>query len=159
MTHENAFRPRLHARAEGGSVVFETALSAILVFTIMFGLMEVSLALYSYHFIAEAAREGTRFAIVRGSSCEGFGSACPAGAGDVQTYLRNLGSPGINPNAMTVTTTWPTTGSTCTPSANPCNNPGNLVQVKVSYQFPLNIPFVPTRTLTMGSTSEMVISQ
>ena len=61
---------------------------------------------------------------------------------------------------MTVTTIWTAypTGSPCTPSST-CNNPGNLATVRASYSFPLSIPFGPTRTLTMTSTSEMVISQ
>jgi len=144
---------------EGSSVV-ETALAAILVITIFFGIMETSLMLYDYHFISEAAREGTRYAIVHGSSCATtFTTACPAASSDVQTYIKNLGFPGIVSADLTATTTWPTTGSACTPSASPCNNPGNLVMVKVQYKLPLSIPFMSTQTFTMSSTSEMVISQ
>jgi hypothetical protein len=39
------------------------------------------------------------------------------------------------------------------------NNPGNPVQVTVTYTFPLGIPFMPSRALTMSSTSQMIISQ
>jgi Flp pilus assembly protein TadG len=150
------------ARNECGSVIFETALSLIVLLTIAFGVMEMSLALYTYHFISEAAREGTRYAIVRGSSCStysGFTSACPALASDVQIYVRGLGFPGINPSLMTVTTAWSAypAGSACTPSST-CNNPGNQVQVTVQYNFPLAIPFVSPSTLTMASSSTMVIS-
>jgi hypothetical protein len=58
-----------------------------------------------------------------------------------------------------VTAVWPTTGAACTPSATPCNNPGNLVQVTVAYKFLLSIPAVKASTINMSSTSEMVISQ
>ena len=143
---------------EGSSIV-ETALSAMILFSLVFGIMEISMALYAYHFTAEAAREGTRYAIVRGSSCSGSSSGCPAKASDVQSYVGGLAFPGINPAAITVMTTWPTMGPSCTPSSNPCNNPGNIVMVTVDYQFPLSIPFVPSSTLNMTSTSEMVISQ
>ena len=150
------------ARGERGSALVEFALSATILLTLVFGVMIMSLALYSFHFIAEAAREGTRYAIVRGSSCSSYGkftSTCPVTtSAQVQTYVRSLGLPGINPNNMTVTTTWPTTGSTCSPSLLPCNNPGNLVHVTVSYQLPLSIPFLSARTLTMTSSSQMVIS-
>jgi Flp pilus assembly protein TadG len=144
---------------EDGQSTLETALSAIAVLTLFLGVMEMCQALYTYHFVSEAAREGTRYAMVRGSSCSGFTSACPALAADVQTYVRGLSFPGIVPANVIVTTTWPTTGSNCTPSSLPCNNPGNLVQVIVQYRFPLSIPFVPSSALPLTSTSKMAISQ
>jgi len=144
---------------EDGQSTLETALSAIAVLTLFLGVMEMCQALYTYHFVSEAAREGTRYAMVRGSSCTGFTSACPAQASDVQTYVRGIGFPGIVPANVTVTTTLPTTGSSCTPSSLPCNNPGNFVQVTVQYKYPLSIPFVPSSSLPLSSTSKMAISQ
>jgi Flp pilus assembly protein TadG len=154
---ENLPRNRMHS--EDGQSILETALSAMAVLALFLGVMEMCLALYTYHFVSEAAREGTRYAMVRGSSCSGFTSACPAQASDVQSYVRGLGYPGVIPADMTVTTTWPTTGSSCTPSSLPCNNPGNFVQVTVQYRFPLSIPFVPSSILPLTSTSKMAISQ
>jgi Flp pilus assembly protein TadG len=146
--------------SEHGSALVENALSLGLLFTLVFGIMEIGWALYSYHFISEAAREGTRYAIVRGSSCAAAGSLCTdVSQTNIQNYVENLGFPGINSGNMTVTATWPTTGAACTPSTAPCNNPGNLVQVTVAYKFPLSIPFVKASTINMASTSEMVISQ
>jgi Flp pilus assembly protein TadG len=150
-----------HARSERGAAVVEFALSTIVLFTFMFGLMAMCTALYSYDFIAEAAREGSRYAMVRGSSClqYGFTSACQVTtSAQVQTYVRGLAFPGINPNNLTVTATWPTTGAACTPSVTPCNNPGNLVQVTVSYQLPVKVPRELVRSLTMTSRSQMVIA-
>ena len=152
---------------EEGSAIMETAMSSIILLTFMFGVMEAGFALYSYHFISEAAREGTRYAIVRGasagsppgSSCASYSSSsCKASGADIQNYVKNIGFPGINPNNMTVIVAnagFPT-GVTCTPSAS-CNNPGNLVTVTVQYSFPLNVPFIPARTYTMSSTSAMII--
>jgi Flp pilus assembly protein TadG len=149
------------ARDERGASIVEMALSIAVLMSLVIGIMEMSLALYTFHFISEAARDGSRYAIVRGSSCPAILPGCPAaGAGvDVQTYLRNQGFPTITPGLMTVSTTWPTTGSSCTPSSSPCDNPGNLVKVVVVYRFPLSIPFIPASTLNMSSTSQMVISQ
>ncbi|MGH9607349.1 MAG: hypothetical protein ACRD3N_16805 [Terracidiphilus sp.] len=45
---------------------------------------------------------------------------------------------------MTVTTTWPTTGSSCTPSPSLYNNPGNRVKVTVTYRYSAKIAFVAT---------------
>jgi Flp pilus assembly protein TadG len=152
------FRRRCSARGEQGAALVEMALATVILLVMLFGIMEMSLGLYTYHFISEAAREATRYAIVRGSSCGGaFATACPASPDDIQTYVQNLGYPGIDPTAITVTTAWSAypAGGAC----GSCNNPGNQVQVTVNYQYLLSIPFIPSQTLNMSSTSEMVISQ
>ncbi len=146
-------------RGEQGATVIETALAAVALLTLFFGVMEMSIALYTYHFVSNAARLATRYAMVRGSQCSGFASACPARNSDIQSYVRGLDFPGIVPANITAATTWPTTGATCTPSSSPCNNPGNLVHITVTYCFPLTIPFMPTSTLSFSSSSQMVISQ
>jgi Flp pilus assembly protein TadG len=148
-----------HWHSEEGQSLVETAFSATAVLCLFFGIMEMSLALYTYHFLSEAARQATRYALVRGLACTSFAKACPAQASDIQNYVRGLDFPGIVPANVTVTTTWPTTGSACRPASLPCNNPGNLVRIKVQYKFPLSIPFVPPSTLTLSSTSQMTISQ
>jgi Flp pilus assembly protein TadG len=152
------------SRSEYGSTLVETALSLVILLTVALGVMEMSLALYTYHFVSDAAREGTRFAIVRGSSCAtnaGLASACPATQADIQSYVRGLGFPGIDPSLMTVTTTaylaYPT-GTVCTAAFLTCMSPGNQVKVTVRYQFPLSIPFIPASTLSMSSSSQMVIA-
>jgi Flp pilus assembly protein TadG len=146
--------------SEEGSSIVEIALSMVVLSMILFGLIRICTALYSYHFISDAAREGTRYAIVHGSACVVSGVSCTVTKPQIQTYVKNLGFPGINPDAITVTTTYVgyPAGTTCSPSA-ACNNPGNLATVTVQYVFPVLIPFVTTRTLTMSSTSAMVISQ
>ena len=124
--------------------------------SLVFGMMLAGLELYSYHYISEAARLGTRFAMVRGSSCSGFSGGCPAAVSDIQTYVTGLGYPGISATAMTVTPTWyPSASSTI--SCPTCNAPGNFVQVQVQYQFPFSVPLV--RCTKMSSTSRMVIAQ
>jgi hypothetical protein len=133
----------------------------------MFGVIQVSLALYSYHFISDVAREATRYAIVRGSTwknaCDsgdgsGYASAgCTANPADVQKYVQSIEFPGISSSNLTATPTWTATfgGTSCSP----CNKTGDVVQVQVQYTFPFSVPFLPKRTFTMSSTSEMVISQ
>src|ERR1022692_4089309 len=85
-----------YRRSERGQSIVETVLCMIILLTMLFGIIQAGLALYSYHFIAEAAREGTRYAIVRGSACTSFASACPASATDIQNYVTGLGFPGID---------------------------------------------------------------
>jgi Flp pilus assembly protein TadG len=125
--------------------------------TLLFGLLDFGRALYVYHFVSYAARDGTRFAIVRGASCTTFTTACPAAASDVTNYLETtVLPPGIDPSKLTVTTTWPGGNPGCTGVV---NSPGCVVNVKVQYSFSFFIPFIPKLTSLMISTSQMVISQ
>jgi Flp pilus assembly protein TadG len=140
---------------EQGSVILETALSMIVLLTFLFGIMETGLALFAYHFISNAARETTRYAIVRGTSCTGFASACPATQNDIKTYATNLGFSGITTSNVAVSYRAYPAGGTCSP----CNNPGNLVTVTITYNFPFSVPFVPAQTFAMTSSSSMIISQ
>jgi Flp pilus assembly protein TadG len=157
-------REQRGAGGEEGSAIMETAMSSIILLTFMFGVMEAGFALYSYHFISEAVREGTRYAIVRGSSAGTTNCAAPgpptciAQSADIQTYVKNLGFPGINPGNMTVTPAWSAyaNGSSC-PGTGPCNSPGNLITITVTYSFPLTVPFIPAHTYTMSSTAAMII--
>jgi Flp pilus assembly protein TadG len=153
-------RARSRFAPEQGASMVEMAFSLLILLAIMFGLIEISLALYSYHFISDAAREGSRYAIVHGSACLNAGASCTVSTDQIQTYVEDLGFPGINPSAMSVTTTYAPypAGGTCNPSA-ACNNPGNLATVTVMYNFPLSIPFVSSSVIAMSSTSSMVISQ
>lgn len=153
--------PSSRVRDEEGSTLVEFALSASMLFAMLFGIIGISFGFYSYNFVSDAAREATRWAIVRGSSCSIL-SGCGASSSDIQTYVRSLGYPGITANSLTVTSTWlsasstqPTTWTAC---ASTCNAPGNAVQVQVKYAFALDIPFFRDNALNISSTSQMVIS-
>jgi Flp pilus assembly protein TadG len=142
-------------RAEAGQTLVEAAFSISILLMLVVGIMQIMMALYCYNYVADAAREGARYAMVHGSSCTG----CIAKGTDVQTYVQNLGLPVINTSSLTVTTQWPDTGSICTPSSIPCNNPGNNVKVTVQYQYLPHIPFIRSSTWLMSSTSEITIAQ
>jgi Flp pilus assembly protein TadG len=136
-------------RDEDGRSLVEFALCASTLFLITFGIMGICFALYSYNFVAEAARDASRYAMVRGSSCTGF-SDCSITSAQLQTYVQNLSYPGIYPANLSATASW-----------SPSNAPGGVVTVTVGYQFPLNIPFWPRTgtVLHMASSSQMTISQ
>jgi Flp pilus assembly protein TadG len=161
-------RPLVSLRAgfrSDGAAIIEFAVASAVLVPVLFGIIEMCLAFYSFNFVAEAAREATRYAAVRGStSClltPGLADCNLNTSGSLQTYVRGLGLPGAN--NVTVTASWltasattPTTWTACATA--PCNVPGNEVKVFVSYTLPLAIPFARTR-FSFGSTSEMVISQ
>jgi len=157
--HSLASRIRRTLRAEAGTSIVEFAMASTILFALVFGLLAICLALYSYNVVSEAAREATRYAIVRGSACNSFPN-CNIDQAGLQTYVQRIGFPGISPSSLTVAASATSaTGTICTPTLKPCNKPGNPVKVTVTYTFPLVIPFVPRRILTMSSTSQMVISQ
>jgi Flp pilus assembly protein TadG len=154
---------------EQGSALVEFAVVLVLLLTFLFGIMDFARFLYTYHFVCNAAREATRYAIVRGSS---WGStpcassttfACNATAASVTNYVQSITPQGISPSALTVTTTWPGTAppgaATACDTTNGNNSPGCLVVVQVSYPFKFFLPFLPQTTWAMTSTSGMVISQ
>jgi Flp pilus assembly protein TadG len=138
----------------------EFAIAAAAVFIMIFGVLEIGLALYSYHLVSDAARQGTRYARVRGYTCVVNGSSCTATVAQIQSYVTSLNYPGIDTSKLTVTPTYAgyPAGTACTPSTS-CNNPGNMVTVTVTYSFPLTIPYLSVNTLNMSSSSSVIISQ
>jgi Flp pilus assembly protein TadG len=167
---------RLWCDQRGGTLV-ETAISFLLLLALIFGVIEGSLAVYSYHFLASAAHEATRYAIVRGGgwdmSCDGSGSTgsgygssgCTANATDVANYVANRNFPGLRITAADVCVEYlgssPGSATTaCTAStANTDNVPGDIVQVTISYPYTISVPGLPRYSFTMSSTSAMAISQ
>jgi Flp pilus assembly protein TadG len=149
---------RRWSHCETGQTLVEAAFSIAILLLLVVGIMEIMMALYCYNYVADAAREGARYAMVHGSSCAT--STCTvAKASDVQTYVQNLGLPIVDTSNLTVTTTWPDTGSICTPSSTPCNNPGNNVKVAVQYRYIPHIPFMSANAWVMSSNSEITIAQ
>jgi Flp pilus assembly protein TadG len=153
-------------RTEGATLV-EFAISASVLFSMLFGIMELGLLFYAYNFTSEAAREATRWASVRGStSCTNTPSLseCNATTAQITSFVRGLGYPGVTSGNISVTTTYltattsagTTTWSSC---AGTCNLPQNAVNVKVTYPFPLGVPFVPVTTITVGASSRMIVYQ
>jgi Flp pilus assembly protein TadG len=146
---------------ESGTSLVEFAICASVLLALVFGIIELSLALYSYNYVSDAARVATRYAVVRGSACSGMPD-CGITADQLQTYVQGIAYPGIKAANLAVSTTWlsasssqPTTWTAC---ANQCNAPGNAVEIEVTYSFPLFLPFWKSTSLSLSSTSQMVIS-
>jgi len=150
------------ADGEHGATMVETGLSMLVLVVAIIGVWELSMAAYSFHFVSNAAREGARYAMVRGSTAGGACATynttyCNASGTNISDYVTNtFGLPGMN-----VSSAWAafTGGTSCPASPAPCNSPGNQVTVTVTYSFPLAIPFIPAANIPMTSTSAMIISQ
>lgn len=172
-------------RSEQGSTLVETAIAATLMLGVVFSLFELFMAFYSYHYVSYIARDAARYAIVRGTDCSKDSATmpnCDVTQAELQTYLRSINFPGINPNNITVTMSWYSavyteTNTSISTSWAPClaasggvpngcdlapsgnATSGNAVKVTVSYLLPLDLPFFSNQSLTMSSSSQMVIAQ
>jgi Flp pilus assembly protein TadG len=144
-------RNRRRLREEDGGSLTEFALSISTALTLVFVLIQLCLALYSYGMISETAREATRWAIVRGSTCvTGAGASCTTSISAIKTYAQGLGFPNLGSGTLSATPTFPQsceTPDTCT------------VKVVVTYTVPINLPFVPHNAVIMQSTSIMYFLQ
>jgi Flp pilus assembly protein TadG len=180
-------------RGEEGASLLELALVFAFVYIpMLIGLMELAIALYAYNFVSHAARQATRYASVRGAqSCaiasnfpdcnlspsSGSNPSSSDGSASLQTYIRNMGYPGIDTSQLTVTATWQSANITnpgdgtfsytdwntqCTTTdlnGNVCNTPGNAVKVVVSYPYTVAVPFIKNYSLNLSGTSQMVINE
>jgi Flp pilus assembly protein TadG len=148
--HDRPGMLRAFVRHDEGQALVEAALTVPIVLAFAFTMIELCLAFYSHCLISESAREGTRYAIVHGATCETASNAsCTATASSINNYVSQLGWPNLAVGTMTPTTTFPDGNQ----------NPGSRAQVAVSYVFPINLPFVPKHSITMSSASVMYIIQ
>lgn len=167
-------------REQEGQSLVETALSIVVMLGLIFGVILACCGVYSLHYLANAAHEATRYAIVRGgdwtTTCDGTGAAgsgysssmCQASPQDVANYVANRNFPGINitPGDVCVeySSSVPSTASTsCSASSTP-NAAGDVVQVTITYPYSFNLPslsppFVRSYTWHLASTSQMIITQ
>ena len=138
-------------RRSGQSLV-EFSLTAFLISLTMLFVLEIGRMLLVYTAIADAAREGVRYAIVHGSSrATGSGqsnargpSANPA---QVVTVIDNFAATGpLTISRLVISVTYP--GSS--------NAPGQTVNVSVVYPYDPFVTYFPA-TLRLGSASQGVI--
>lgn len=130
------FRNRL--RNDQGSALIEFAACSLFYFIFAFSIMEGSRAIYQYNTLASIAREGTRFAAVRGA-----GSGRMTDESAVRTFVQSK-SAGLNP---TVTVTW-------TPAT---KMPGSTVQVHVAHTFNTIVPVAWIRNISMTATARGIV--
>ena len=158
---------RRFAGGERGDSLVEFGIAISLLLMLVFGIIDFSRALYSYHFVSSAAQQGARYATVRGadwpSACASATSySCQASTANIKTYVQSLASMGITPANVTATPTWPqqnvngaSTG--CNTTATQADQ-GCVVKVQVTYTFHFFLPYLPTAGLPMTATSVQVIA-
>ena len=148
--------------SQRGSSLPETAIVMSVLLALLFGVIDFGRATYTYSYVAQLARQGARWAIVRGSKCTAL-DHCNASRTDIQTYVRSLSQGATDPSQITVPVATGLTYTNCPPGSSG-DAPGCTISVTVQYPFSFMLPYMPKTggqftTITMASTSQMVISQ
>lgn len=122
----------------------EFALVASIFLLLLFAILQLSLAVLTYNTVCFAAREAARYGMVHGPN-----SPNPATNAQIQQIAINA-APSLNLQASNITVNWVTDP----------NLPSKQdVQVKVTYSYAIQIPFVTPVTANFVTTSQMLVSQ
>jgi len=131
-------------RWQSGVTMVEFSLVASAFFMLIFGVIQMALAVFAYNSVCAADREAVRYAMVHGPS-----SANPATTSQIQQVAMNV-APSLNLQTSNITVSWPTDS----------NIPSQQdAQVTISYNYKIHIPFMSTITLPLSSNSQMLASQ
>ena len=152
--------------SQRGATMVEFAIVSTVALMLIFGILDFSRALYSYHQVSQVARQSARYAIVNGALACGGGTPDP-----LQAWVNNQAVL-LGGGSLTVTTTCSdstpcanssstncSNANNCTATSAPYDLPGCIVSVKVDYSFHFLVPLVSKLTVPISSTSTMVISQ
>jgi Flp pilus assembly protein TadG len=144
------------------SILPEAVLSIAVALAVIFGIIDLGRAMYTYASVTELAREGARWSIVRGSqscvnSVNQLDNCNYLRSAPVQSYVQSLSKGAMAASKISVTASWPS--CTATGPSGAINAPGCTVGISVRYPFQFLLPFLPQATLSLSSTSTMVISQ
>jgi len=148
-------------RRDRGSAIIEFAISAVVLLTVLFGIIDVGRALYAYDWLSHSARAATRWAMVRGNECSQLPVGCPAVANDVNSYVKNtngngLDTTGIDTSQLTVTMHCYVGGTVASPP--PCV-PRTWVNVSLAYHFQFLSPLIPLPAWDMHSSSQRIVQE
>jgi len=130
----NWLRRRSYQR---GQTMAELAVSATVLFILLFAIIEMGIVIYYYNMVSSAAREAVRYAIVHPTDTTGIENAAINSA----PFLTSID---ITVN-VSVT--------------DPNDSSKKDARVAISYTYALHIPFLSSITLTLASHSQMLLSQ
>ena len=124
---------------QSGQALTELPIIMGLFAMLTFGTLDAGRLIYNYGAVSFSAREGVRWAIVRGSA-----SGRAASADDISNYVKSM-SMGVPVN---VSVSW-----------SPDNQPGSAVVVTVQNDFSAMTPFFVPTSMKLTSSSRMIISR
>jgi Flp pilus assembly protein TadG len=120
-----------------GQTMVELAIAASVLFVLLFAIIEMGIVIYDYNMVCSAAREAVRYAIVHPTDSSGIKNAAINSAPFLSTSNITVNTSVTDPNSAT----------------------NKDAQVTISYPYTLQIPLVPSISLTLSSTSQMMRSQ
>jgi Flp pilus assembly protein TadG len=162
-----------------GAALVEYAFILILFMSVLFGISGFGHALFVYHHVNNAAKEGARYATVRGYNCDkdeavhscqasnsASGAAGPTDLAGVTAYIQAITPPSIDTSKMVITACG-VSGQVACPESTPtvcsatvgtqpatANYDGCTVKVTVSYPYNFIFPLIQTTgTITAPCTS------
>jgi Flp pilus assembly protein TadG len=145
-------------RRQSGATLVEFAVSLTVMLTFLFVFLETCIAIYTYEMVSDCAKEASRFAVTRGSTCQTSSStSCTTTVAAINAHATGMGFPNPGGGSMTFPNTqFPVSnGTTCTTVP----IPGCQVKVIINYTMPIKLPFVPKNSLSWTTSSEMYILQ
>ena len=147
---------------EDGAAIVEFAISAAILFSMFFGIIEFCMVVYAANSVVLAAEQGARYAMVRGSdwtdpctTTTSFG--CATGKTNVINYIQSQTYPGINlgpTSNATITVTPLTTRSdttTCVAWSQGCR-----IEVQIQYSYGLSLPYLPAASSSIPLTGTSI---
>ena len=147
-----------------GSALVEFGLAVFTVLLVVFLIIDVARAAYAYDWVSDASKQATRFAMVRGKTCDPLlASYCAVGnlprgaqSADVINFVDSLAI-GIDTSQVTVISGCYVSGF-ATANPLPCTA-DTWVKVQVQYNFKFLSPLFVPLSWTMQSTSERTVQQ
>lgn len=156
-----------HATKRQGATVIEAAVVSIVFLMLVFGMLDLGIAVFRHHVISQAARWGARQTIVQGkmaiSELNGGSWGPPPAAypgsnpyvtkADAADSIANAMKPflvGLDPSLVTITVNW-------LDGSNDPMDGTNRVQVTMEMPYRPMTPFIPG-PLSLQATSTMLIA-
>jgi len=130
-------RTSFRIRAMSGQAAAEFALVAAVFATILFGIIEMGILVYDYNMVGSAAREAVRYAVAHPSDTTGIKNTAINSA------------PFLSTSDITVNTS----------VTDPNDSSKQDAQVSISHPYTLSIPLLPSISVSLSSTSQMLRSQ
>lgn len=152
---------RLSVSRRRGAILFEYAIVFAVLFLLLVGIIVGGMGITAYQQVASLAREGARYACVRGGQYQQETGRSAVSDADVDNYIRSIAA-GLDRNQLQPTTvTWNTSKMPYRvdlTSVPPGRAIANTVSVTVTYRWRPGVVFHWLGTITMSSTSEMPMS-
>jgi Flp pilus assembly protein TadG len=133
-----------------GQAMVEFAVVGATLLLVLFAMMFMGDAVYTYNTMSQAAREAVRYAVVHSPT-----SPNPATTSQIQQVAINYAD-ALGLTASNITVTWPQD-----PNINRISNKNDAydAQVAITYTYKTHVPFLKAASFDLTSTSRMLVSQ